>query len=225
MIELKAFGNLALNSGHQMSQSGLSWSIPAILFDKRLRGVMQFLLVLGIFILLVAIVISQRWWLFCVLPMVLLPVIMMFGWMYYRYNLTWAMPAQLLASDEYLHRGGSIEMLLKQQVLRDANYERIKVQIMMREWVRYACGTTSCIEMFDHIIREHEKLGPISVTKESSLERRIRFEMPDYLMHAFHTPDNRISWFIRVIIDIRDLPVTEQFYRIAFEPENLLRSS
>jgi predicted butyrate kinase (DUF1464 family) len=91
----------------------------------------------------------------------------------------------------------------------------------MREWVRYPCGTSSCIEMFDHIIREHEELGPISVTKQSSLERRVRFELPEYLMHSFHTPDNRISWFIRVMIDIRGLPETEQFYRIDLEPENI----
>ena len=223
MIELQAFGNLALNGGQQIPQSGLTWSIPAFLFDSRLRIVMQFLLGLGLVALLAMIVISQNWWLFCLVPVVLLPVAMVVAWMYYRYKLTWAMPAQLLASDEFLHRGGSIEMLLRQQVLRDAHYERIKVQIVMREWVRYSCGTSSCIEMFDHIIREHEELGPISVAKDSSLERRIRFELPDYLMHAFHTPDNRISWFIRVMIDIRDLPVTEQFYRIALEPENLLQ--
>jgi hypothetical protein len=220
MIELKAFGKLALNNGQQIPQEG-SWSIPAFLFDSRLRVVMQFLLALGTVVLLAMIIISQRWWLFCILPVVILPIGVLIGWMFYRYNLTWAQPAQLLASDEYLHRGGSIEMLLKQQVLRDVDYERIKVQIVMREWVRYPCGTSSCIEMFDHIIREHEELGPISVTKQSSLERRVRFELPEYLMHSFHTPDNRISWFIRVMIDIRGLPETEQFYRIDLEPENI----
>ena len=156
-----------------------------------------------------------------VMPVMLLPVGVIVGWLYYRYKLSWAMPAQLLASDEYLHRGGSIELVLKQQVRRDADYERIKVQIVMREWVRYACGTTSCIEMFDHVIREHEEIGPISVARQSFFERRVHFDLPEYLMHAFHTPDNRISWFIRVLIDIRGLPETEQFYRIALEPENL----
>ena len=57
--------------------------------------------------------------------------------------------------------------------------------------------------------------------KQSSLERRVRFELPEYLMHSFHTPDNRISWFIRVMIDIRGLPETEQFYRIDLEPETI----
>ena len=222
MIELKAFGKLALNNGQQIQEAG-SWSIAAFLFDSRLRTVMQFLLGAGLVVLLAVIVISQRWWLFCILPVVILPIGVLVGWMFYRYNLTWAQPAQLLASDEYLHRGGSIEMLLKQQVLRDVDYERIKVQIVMREWVRYSCGTGSCIEMFDHIIREHEELGPISVAKQSSLERRVHFELPEYLMHSFHTPDNRISWFIRVMIDIRGLPETEQFYRIDLEPETLIQ--
>jgi hypothetical protein len=223
MIELKAFGKLALNNGQQIPQSGPAWSIPAFLFDSRLRIVMQFLLGLGLVLLLATIVISQRWWLICVLPVVILPLGVIVGWLYYRYNLTWAQPAQLLASDEYLHRGGSIEMVLKQQVMRDVQYERIKVQIVMREWVRYSCGTSSCIEMFDHIIREHEELGPIPVAKQSSLERRVHFDLPDYLMHTFHTPDNRISWFIRVMIDTRGLPETEQFYRIELEPENLVQ--
>ncbi len=219
MIELQAFGNFGLTSGRPVAQSEGGLPLPSFLYNRRLRVIV---LSAALFFLFVAMVISQHWWLFCLLPAVFLPLAVMVGWTSFHRNLAWAKPAQLLASDEYLHRGGTIEMLLKQEVLRDAVYDRIKVQIVMREWIRYTCGTDNCQETFDHIIREHEELGPITVSQNSSLERRIHFELPHYLMHAFHASDNRITWFIQVLIDIQGMPVMAQFYRIDLEPENIL---
>lgn len=222
MIELKAFGTLGLNTDITGSASGGGFAIPSFLLNRRFQGLLQVMLVVGSFALLSAVFISQKWWLLCLLPVIVLPLIVLIAWLGYRYSMSWAQPALLLASDEYLHRGGTIEMLLKQQVLRDVEYKRIKIQIVMREWVRYPCGTNSCIDTFDHIIREHEELGPINVRQNASLERRVRFDLPTYLMHAFHTSDNRISWFVRVMIDIQGLPETTQYYRIDLEPENIL---
>lgn len=215
MIKLRAFGT----SARQDDGAGGGLPMPSFLFDQRVQVGLQGALIIGILVFLAATILTQNWGLLCIVPLAVLPLAMLLAWVFFRYSSGWATPAQVYASDELLHRGGRIEMVVRQVVRRNVEYNRLKVQVVMREWVRYPCGETMCSDVFDHIIQEHEELGPIAIARQDVLERRVTFDLPDYMMHTFKGRDNRITWFVCVLIDIRGMPETTQFYQIELQPE------
>jgi hypothetical protein len=213
MIELQALG---LTDGFGGSLGG-AFAIPSFLLNRRLLGCMFPIVLFGVFAISVGVYRTGNILLLCLIP--LCPLLLVgLGFAYYRYSRSWVGAAQLFASEGLLHRGSTMDFVVKQPTVRETTYDQIKVQVGMREWVRYSCGTRTCTDTYDHIVCENEA-SSLTVAPDSLLEHRVSFKLPVDLMHAFRGNDNRLSWFVRVIIDIKGLPETSQYYKIDLDME------
>jgi len=212
MIELQALG--FMDSGGDALGA---LPIPSFLLNARLRGCLMIIFFFSVFVVCSGS--ASTGTLTPVITFILfLLALVGLAYGYYRYTRSWVGPAQLFASAGRLQRGTRMDFTVKQPTLRETTYDRIAIQIGVREWVRYRCGTDTCTDTYDQILFDSDTQG-MSVGADGLMEYRTSFQLPPNLMHSFQASDNRISWFARVIIDIKGLPETAQYYQIDLDTE------
>ena len=115
--------------------------------------------------------------------------------------------------------GGRFVVAYEQTWKRAAEVNRIVVQLVLRETVRYTRGTDTDTDTHDDVVQELVTEGRRFEAGEV-FRNEYALRIPEDGMHTF-TPswDNRIEWFVRVSVDIADWPDLEREYEITVLPE------
>lgn len=120
---------------------------------------------------------------------------------------------EVLASSKTLHRGDRLDIEFRQPVRMSTQFSAIKARLVLREWVRYRCGTKTCTAAYDNIVDE-QIFPDEQVSAGDTLYKKMRFKIPDDAMHTFAASDNRLTWLLQLELEIRHFPDLKEAFEI-----------
>lgn len=116
------------------------------------------------------------------------------------FDRTMDLPVVFITADT-LQRGQHFELDYSQHFKKDTQIETMKVQLILREWVRYTAGTSTSTDSRDIVITE-DWLDNVPISANSDFIHTFNMKVPDTAMHTFAATDNKISWHIAVDMDL-----------------------
>jgi hypothetical protein len=122
-------------------------------------------------------------------------------------------------SNTRLRVGEEFSVSYRQTWKRAADVNRVVLQLVLRETVRYTRGTETVTENHDEIVQAFESPGRHFRAGEM-INDHPSFRIPETGMHTF-TPsgDNRIEWFVKVSVEIARWPDFTREYELIVLPE------
>jgi hypothetical protein len=111
-----------------------------------------------------------------------------------------ARPEVTISSDE-LRVGDAITVGFRQAFTRPATVRNVRMELVFHEWAYYSAGKNSSTHTHDESISafsmpggEFEAGGELSFTQP--------MQIPRNGMHTFEAAHNKLTWFLRVTVDI-----------------------
>jgi len=114
-------------------------------------------------------------------------------------------PPEIALSDEPLRVGQSFTLRYRQPVRREVQFRRVVIQTILRETAIYRRGTDTYTVTHDHLIEEHVGEGRRLYANDDLTEER-RMKIPRDAMHTFVATHNRLDWYVRVNVDVPNMP-------------------
>jgi hypothetical protein len=114
-------------------------------------------------------------------------------------------PPEISLSEEPLRVGQAFRLSLRQPVRREVQFRRVVIQTLLRETAIYRRGTDSRTVHFDHIAEEYVSEGR-RLYANDELAEQPSMRIPSDAMHSFTASRNRLEWFVRVKVDLPNLP-------------------
>jgi hypothetical protein len=122
-------------------------------------------------------------------------------------------------SNTRLRVGEEFSVSYRQTWKRAADVNRVVLQLVLRETVRYTRGTETVTENHDEIVQAFESPGRHFRAGEMINEHR-GFRIPETGMHTFtRSGDNKIEWFVMVSVEIARWPDFTREYELIVLPE------
>lgn len=100
-----------------------------------------------------------------------------------------------------------------QPVRRDIQLLGGEVQLVLREAVRYSCGTDICYDSYDHVLAQ-QSLLPQHLLPGSRIDAQHLLDMPAETMHSFAESSNKIGWLIRVEMRFDRINQVEEVFQL-----------
>jgi hypothetical protein len=127
-------------------------------------------------------------------------------------------PPEIVISDEQLRVGQAFTLRYRQPVRREIQLRRVVIQTILRETAIYRRGTDTYTVTHDRVIEEHVSEGRrLYANDEVTEERRMR--IPPDAMHSFDDHHNKLTWYVRVNVDLPTLPDVWEETIFSVEPE------
>lgn len=115
--------------------------------------------------------------------------------------------------------GDHFEVSYEQNWKRATEVDRIVVQLVLRETVRYTSGNDTETKRHDDVVQRHETPGRRFQTGEVFGET-YAFQIPPDGMHTFApSQDNRIEWYVTLAVELSQWPDLQREYEITVRPE------
>jgi hypothetical protein len=124
---------------------------------------------------------------------------------------------QMFVSSNLAQRGDEIRVMYRQQLLKNIEFTHITLQLVVREWVRYSCGTDTCTTQHDTVYQEKDYAGETR-SKGDLLDRRVAFTLPTDAMHTFIASDNKIYWLIKIKLEMIGYSPYEEVFEVQVTP-------
>lgn len=155
---------------------------------------------------------------FCLFPVIFIVILLGMWWVWNMYiNSRMGAPV-MLANASVVRRDDSLDVLYRQGVRRETEFTKITLQLILREWVRYSCGTKTCTDTYNHVLQSETFSGE-RVRGGEAIELHTTFHIPEDAMHSFEAGDNRLTWLVGVKLAIKDFPDLEEVFEIEVAPE------
>lgn len=97
--------------------------------------------------------------------------------------------------------GDAVEVRYSHRFKQDTTIEALQIQLIMREWVRYRRGTSTYTDTHDRVMGE-SVYQMERVMAGQTYGRLATLSVPSDAMHSWSANDNRISWHIKVDVDL-----------------------
>ena len=107
------------------------------------------------------------------------------------------------ASAKVVRRGEDLQVIFRQGIPKPIKFNGIKIQLARSEWVRYTCGTNTCTDE-EHIVIQSVDYPAEYFEGGLMLEKRAEFTMPVDAMHNLDFTNNKLTWLIKVQLDIHN---------------------
>lgn len=120
---------------------------------------------------------------------------------------------QLMVSASWVQLGDEIEIRYQQPILKDSVLLAGSVELIVRESVRYSCGTDTCYAQHDHQI-ESQGFRSQSLPAGMTLNERFRIRIPEKSMPTFGATNNKIGWLIHVNLSFENLAQYDELFEI-----------
>src|SRR5215207_10228659 len=115
--------------------------------------------------------------------------------------------------------GDHFEVSYEQNWKRATEVDRIVVQLVLRETVRYTSGNDTHTERHDEVVQRHETPGRRFQAGEVFGETYAFQIRPDG-MHTFApSQDNRIEWYVLFAVELSQWPDLQREYEIQVQPQ------
>jgi hypothetical protein len=123
------------------------------------------------------------------------------------------------ASSDTLQRGEELTIDYRQHFKKNTEIESLRVQLALREWVRYTQGTNTYTDTRD-IVMDEDWLDMQPVTKEQDFAHTFTLRVPDDAMHTWEEAnDNKITWRVKVDLDMPGWVDFRESYEVVVQPE------
>ncbi|MFQ5577922.1 MAG: hypothetical protein ACE5G8_13140 [Anaerolineae bacterium] len=106
----------------------------------------------------------------------------------------------------------------RQTFSKQANIERILIQLLMRESATYRRGTNTYTVTHDQVIREFEHPGRGYNAGEMFFDEQT-VQIPPDAMHTFEARRNKIIWLLTLKVEIAGWPDLTHEYPVTVLPE------
>ncbi len=125
----------------------------------------------------------------------------------------------VLATTDELALNEPLTVQYSQHFKQDTTIEVLRVQLVLREWVRYTQGTNTYTDTRD-IVQDEDWRDMVAVTAGETVEREFKLRVPEHAMHTWRTADdNRIHWMLRLDVDLPGWLDYKETYNIVVKPE------
>ena len=127
-------------------------------------------------------------------------------------------PARVFMDVAEVERGRPFRVMYQQRFKQQTALEGVSIKLVLREWVKYDCGSSTCTDKHDEVL--HESQLPGSTIKSGQvLKHRAEFLLPPDAMHNFSSSHNRLQWLVIVQSQMRMWPDFHEEYVINLTPE------
>jgi hypothetical protein len=122
------------------------------------------------------------------------------------------------ANADVLRRGDTLTLRYRHIFKQDTTIELLRFQLVLREWVRYTQGTSTYTDTRDIVMDEdwHEMLD---VHEGLSIDREVQLRVPDDAMHTWSMSDNKLSWLLKLEVDLPGWLDFQEHYELKVIPE------
>lgn len=125
---------------------------------------------------------------------------------------------RVYVADDFLRRNDDLQVRYKQRFKQKTEITTLKVQLVLREWVRYTQGTSTHTDQRDIVIDEdwldHEPIRP-----EQIYEHDFDLRVPSNAMHSFEASNNKITWHLVIDLDLPGWIDYKNSYALTVTPE------
>jgi len=104
-------------------------------------------------------------------------------------------------SNERIAVGDGVSVSFRQEFKRAASVKKIRLELVFREWAHYSAGKNSRTSTHEEVISEFDLPGR-EMEAGSELAFTQVMKIPREGMHTFESTHNRLTWFLRVTVDI-----------------------
>jgi hypothetical protein len=127
---------------------------------------------------------------------------------------------ELTISQRELRVGESFTVIYAQRFRRASEVDHIAVELVFRESATYSRGTDTETVHHEEIVAAHEIPGGLFQVGEE-FRKDFSFTIPDGGMHTFEARRNKLTWFVRVHVDLLSWPDLRKEYEIQVLPERM----
>ncbi len=120
---------------------------------------------------------------------------------------------RLMVSASWLRLGDELSVTYQQPILKDSVLLGGTVELIVRESVRYTCGTDICYAHHDHLITS-EAFHSQSLPAGMTLNERFRLTIPEDSMPTFGAKNNKIGWLLRITLSFESLSKYDELFEI-----------
>jgi hypothetical protein len=125
----------------------------------------------------------------------------------------------MLASNDHPKVLESIDVTYRHTFHKDTTIETLKIQLVLREWVRYTRGTDTHTETRD-IVMDEASIDMEQVRAGQTVEKSFTLTIPE---HAYPTwimaANNKLTWMIKLDVDLPGWLDYKDMYGIVILPE------
>lgn len=123
------------------------------------------------------------------------------------------------ATSDVLQRGDPLDIEYRQHFKKATEIESLRVQLTLREWVRYTQGTSTHTDT-RHIVMDEDWIDMQAVSAGEDFTHTFKLRVPDNAMHTWETAsDNKITWHVVVELDMPGWVDLRNNYNVMVQPE------
>jgi hypothetical protein len=159
-----------------------------------------------------------------IVPAILLSVPFLIGGLVLvAYNLRpwlagfYAARPQVILSGEPIRVGDGVSVRFRQEFRHPASVRSVRLELVFREWARYSSGKNSHTATHEEALSEYELPGQ-EMEDGTELAFSQVMQIPREAMHTFEARHNKLTWFLRVTVDIAGWPDYREAFPIRVLP-------
>ena len=117
------------------------------------------------------------------------------------------------ASTNVIHAGQELHLIYRQGIRKSMEMNNISIQLVRKEWVRYYDGSVY-LEDESYSVIDAVEYPNVSIEGSIMLEKHARFQIPPHAMHTLNFDHNKLTWLIKVNLDIQNSLNFSEVYEI-----------
>jgi hypothetical protein len=132
---------------------------------------------------------------------------------------------EMTVPDRPLRAGEEFALGYRQSWKRAADVSRVRSELVLRETVQYTTQTTGEHPRTETVTKTHDQVaqGFVVVGQHfepgQTINEYRKFRIPDDAMHTFTSSNNRIGWYLVVVVEIDRWPDYRWEHELPVSPE------
>ncbi|MCC7368297.1 MAG: hypothetical protein IT306_07740 [Chloroflexi bacterium] len=114
-------------------------------------------------------------------------------------------PPSIELSASQVRLGDQLQVRFQQASRRDQEIGKVAIQLVFRESATYRRGRNTRTSETSTVIDQYETSGQ-QLARGELLTETCTLRVPRSGMHSFNTPDNALSWLVRITVQIPGTP-------------------
>ena len=127
-------------------------------------------------------------------------------------------PASASLSSDRVRLGDVLTVRYEQVALRALQVRGVQIQLVLREHAIERRGRNTYNHYFTRVVDQYEESGR-SLARGETLAASCTLRVPKDSMHSFDAPRNKVTWMVRIAIDVPGRPDVAEEISVQVVPE------